>query len=401
MAASILISGIGIAGPALAYWLNRSGYRCTLLDKSSGLRTGGYVIDFWGHGYEIAGKMGLRPAVEAAGYHMKELRVVNDHNQRVSGFGTRVLGELTGGRYVTLARSDLSRLIFDTIKNSNEVLFSNEVASLRQDADGVDVTLADGRERRFDLVIGADGLHSQIRRLTFGPEQQFERDLGYTVAAFEVSGYRPRDEGVYVLYSRPGRMVSRFALHPDRTLFLLIFVGEYSVPHGCDALGAQKAIVKDRFKDCGWECKAILAELDASADLYFDRVSQIKLKRWSQGRVGLVGDAAFCVSLLAGQGAALAMVAAYVLAGELAKSGGDYEAAFQRYERILRPFMDEKQEAAKSYASSFAPKTQFGLFARNQVLKALGIPGIAKLTIGRSITDRLMLPSYFNVIRGG
>ena len=211
----------------------------------------------------------------------KELRVVNDRGQRISGFGTRVFEELTGGRYITLARSDLSRLIFDTIKDSSEVLFSNEVASLRQDKEGVDVTLADGKERRFDLVIGADGLHSQIRTLTFGPAQQFERHLGYTVAAFEVSGYRPRDEGVYMLYGRPGRMAGRFALHDDRTLFLLIFVGDYSVPHNRDELSAQKAIVKDHFKDCGWECEAILSELDASTELYFDSVSQIKLGKWS------------------------------------------------------------------------------------------------------------------------
>ena len=309
---------------------------------------------------------------------MQELRVVNDRGQRISGFGTRVFEELTGGRYITLARSDLSRLIFDTIKNSSEVLFSNEVASLRKDTQGVDVTLADGKERRFDLVIGADGLHSQIRTLTFGPEQQFERHLGYTVAAFEVSGYRPRDEGVYMLYGRPGRMAGRFALHHDRTLFLLIFVGDYSVPHNRDELSAQKTIVKNHFKDCGWECEAILSELDASKELYFDSVSQIKLEKWSQDRVALIGDAAFCVSLLAGQGSALAMTAAYVLAGELAKSKGDYEAAFRRYEGSLRPFMEKKQEAARTFASSFAPKTRFGLFVRNQVMKALRIPELCE-----------------------
>ena len=396
MAESVLISGIGIAGPTLAHWLNRSGFHCTLVDKSPALRSGGYVIDFWGLGYEIAERMGLLSEIDAAGYHMQELRVVDDRGQRISGFGTRVFGELTGGRYITLARSDLSRLIFDTIKNSSEVLFSNEVASLREDTEGVDVTLADGKERRFDLVIGADGLHSRIRTLTFGPERRFERHLGYTVAAFEVSGYRPRDEGVYMLYSRPGRMAGRFALHDDRTLFLLIFVGDYSVPHNRNDLSAQKAIVKDHFKGCGWECEAILSELDASKELYFDSVSQIKLGRWSQGRVALIGDAAFCVSLLAGQGSALAMIAAYVLAGELVKSKGDYEVAFRRYECLLRPFMEKKQEAARTFASSFAPKTRFGLFVRNQVMKALRIPGLAKLTIGRGITDRLTLPDNFS-----
>ena len=145
--------------------------------------------------------------------------------------------------------------------------------------------------------------------------------------------------------------------------------------------------MKDHFKDCGWECEAILTELDASTDLYFDRVSQIKLEKWSQGRVALIGDAAFCVSLLAGQGSALAMTAAYVLAGELAKSKGDHEIAFRRYECLLRPFMVKKQEAARTFAGSFAPKTRFGLFVRNQVMKALRIPGLAKLTVGQGITN--------------
>ena len=396
MTASVLISGIGIAGPTLAHWLNRSGFHCTLVDKTPALRSGGYVIDFWGLGYEIAGRMGLLPGIDAVGYHMQELRVVNDRGQRISGFGTRVFGELTGGHYITLARSDLSRLIFNKIRDSNEVLFSNEVAKMCQDADGVDVTFVDGRKGRFDLVIGADGLHSRIRKLTFGPEEKFERHLGYTVAAFEVSGYRPRDEGVYMLYGQPGRMAGRFALHDDRTLFLLIFAGDFSIPHDHDELVAQKAIVIDHFKDCGWECEEILSKLDASRELYFDSVSQIELGRWSQGPVALIGDAAFCVSLLAGQGSALAMTAAYVLAGELGKSEGNHEAAFRRYECLLRPFMEKKQEAARTFASAFAPKTRFGLFVRNQVMKALRIPGLAKLTIGQGITDRLTLPDYFS-----
>ena len=251
MAPSVLISGIGIAGPTLAYWLNRSGFRCTLVEKSPLLRTGGYVIDFWGLGYDIAERMGLLPEIDAVGCHMQELRVVNDRGQRISGFGTRVFEELTGGRYITLARSDLLTLIFNEIKDANEVLFGNEVTSLKQDAEGVSVTLARGGERRFDLVIGADGLHSQIRKLVFGPPQQFERQLGYTVAAFEVADYSPHDEGVYVMFSRPGRMAGRFALHGDRTLFLLIFVGDYPMPHDAHEIGAQKAIIREKFEDCG------------------------------------------------------------------------------------------------------------------------------------------------------
>ena len=149
-------------------------------------------------------------------------------------------------------------------------------------------------------------------------------------------------------------MAGRFALHGARTLFPLIFVDDYPLPQDAHEIGAQKAIIREKFEDCGWECKAILSELDATADLYFDRVSQIKMQTWSQGRVALLGDAAFCVSLLAGQGSALAMTSAYVLAGELGKSNGPCDVAFQHYETLLRPFILRKQEAARTFASSFA-----------------------------------------------
>lgn len=256
------------------------------------------------------------------------------------------------------------------------------------------VRFASAKERRFDLVIGADGLHSKLRGLVFGAQGQFEYYLGYTVAAFEVLGYRPRDEGVYVIYSKPGRMEGRFALHGDRTLFLFVFVSDYhAAPDQCD-VAAKKAIVREKFRDDGGECGAVLSELNRTDELYFDRVSQIQMEGWSKGRIALIGDAAFCLSLLAGQGSALAMLSAYVLAGELAKARGDYAQAFARYENLLRPFILKKQAAARLFASSFAPKTRFGLFVRNQVIRVLRIPGLATLTIGRDISDTMKLPDY-------
>ena len=321
MSLSILISGAGVAGPCLAYWLNRHGFAVTLVERASALRSGGYGIDFWGLGYDIAELMGLLPEIKSVGYHMQELRIVDESGQRVAGFGTRVFSELTGGRYITLARSDLSRLIFDRVKDSTEIVFGDEVAEIYQDPQGAGVTFADGEERRLDLVIGASGLHSRTRKLVFGPQVQFERYLGYTVAAFEASGYRPPDELVYVMYNKPGRMVGRFALHRDHTLFLFVFISDYDVASIQSEIVAQKAIVREAFRDGGWECGAILSTLDRTDGLYFDRVSQIQMPRWSEVRIALVGDAAFCVSLLAGQGAALAMLSAYVLAGERQGAG--------------------------------------------------------------------------------
>jgi 2-polyprenyl-6-methoxyphenol hydroxylase-like FAD-dependent oxidoreductase len=389
---TVLISGVGIAGPTLAFWLKRGGFEPTLLESAPGLRSGGYVIDFWGLGYDIAERMGLTDAIERVGYHMREMRIVDENGRRIAGFGTRVFRELTGGRFVTIGRSDLSRLLFDKVSGATETIFGDEIVSLREHSEAVEVQFRNGQPRQFGLVIGADGLHSNVRRLTFGSQDRFETYLGYYAAAFEVNGYRPRDENVYVIYNQPGRMLGRFALHDDRTLFLFVFTVEGS---GANLNTAkQKAILRQRFGDGSGECPRVLSELDRTENLYFDRVSQIKMERWSRGRVALVGDAAFCVSLMAGQGSALAITAAYVMAGELTKSSGQYEEAFSNYEALLRGYISAKQKGAERFSSAFAPRNRLGLFMRNLVIKASAIPGLAKLAFGRDIIDKLPLPDY-------
>jgi 2-polyprenyl-6-methoxyphenol hydroxylase-like FAD-dependent oxidoreductase len=391
---TVLISGLGIAGPTLAFWLRAAGFRPTLVEQAPALRDGGYVIDFWGLGYDIAERMGLRDAINDMGYHMREMRIVNEQGKRVAGFGTRVFRELTGGHYVTIPRSVLSRLLVERIKDSTEIIFGDQICDLRQQADRVEVRLADGGERTFNLVVGAGGLHSKVRRLALGPDERFEKHLGYMVAAFETTGYRPRDENVYVMYSFPGHMVGRVSLRDDRTLFLFVFSAEAAALVTPPEAQQQKAILRARFGGKGWECSQILEALDRTDDLYFDRVSQIRMPRWSQGRIALVGDAAYCVSLVAGQGSALAMTGAYVLAGELASACGQHVEGFANYEKVLRAFIDAKQQGAERFAGAFAPKTWWGLFLRNQVIKAAAVPGIARFAFGRDIVDRLRLPDY-------
>jgi 2-polyprenyl-6-methoxyphenol hydroxylase-like FAD-dependent oxidoreductase len=390
--AKVLISGAGIAGLTLAFWLRAAGFAPTLVEHAPALRTGGYVIDFWGLGYEIAARMGLAASLEQVGYHVREMRIVGERGQRVAGFGAKVFRELTGGRYVTLGHGDLSRLLFEKVKDTAEIIFGDEIVGLDEHADGVQVHLKHAGERWFDLVIGADGLHSKVRRLVFGPQDRFERRLGYHVAAFEASGYRPREEDVYIIHGQPGRMLGRFALRDDRTLFLFVFTADGEAAPA--PLAAQKAVLHERFGRDAWECPRILRALDRAGELYFDRVSQIKMERWSRGRVALTGDAAFCISLTAGQGAALAMTAAYVLAGELARAGGRHEEAFARYEALLRPFIGLKQQGAARFAAAFAPRSRWGLFLRNQVMKTLLIPGLARFAFGREIVDALQLPDY-------
>jgi 2-polyprenyl-6-methoxyphenol hydroxylase-like FAD-dependent oxidoreductase len=299
---------------------------------------------------------------------------------------------LAGGRFITIPRSGLSRLLFDKAALRTEVMLGDQIAALRDEGNQVHVEFEHSPAQSFDLVIGADGLHSNVRKLVFGPERRFEKDLGYAIAAFEAEGYRPRDDDVYVLHNEPGAMVGRVALRDDRTLFLLIFTSRGgAAPQDIDA---QKTVLRDRYGRGGWECAQILDRLDAAPELYFDRVSQIRMERWSKGRVALVGDAAFCVSLAAGQGSALSMTAAYALAGELAKAHGRHDEAFAAYEALLRPYIGAKQKGAERFSTAFAPRTEWGLKARNLIVNALSVPGLARFVVGRELTDTLALPDY-------
>ena len=390
----VAISGAGIAGPSLAHWLRRGGHEVVLIEKAPQFRTGGYAIDFWGVGYTVAERMGILPEVREHGYAVRELRIVDERGRKVGGFSTDVIRRMVKDRWTTLPRGDLAAAIYRTIENRVETLFDNSISAIDERATGVLVSFERGAAREFDLVIGADGLHSTVRELAFGPERQFERRLGYRVAAFEVEGYRPRDELAYVTYSTPGRQVGRFSLRGDRTMFLFVFVSEgMAGPEPPDAAG-RKALLHEVFADAGWECPQILRAMDQVGDVYFDRVSQVRMDGWSKGRVMLIGDAAACVSLLAGEGAGLAMTEAYVLAGELNRAGHDYRAAYRRYEQRLRPFVEGKQESARNFASAFTPKTRLGVWFRNQVTRLMAVPPVAHYFVGRDLRDDFDLPNY-------
>ena len=392
----ILISGAGIAGPTLAYWLKHYGFEPTIVEAAPRLRTGGYVIDFWGAGFDVAERMGLLPRLQEKGYIVNEIRVVDRNGKRVAGFSADAFSRMTKGRFVSLPRGDLSASIFARIDGQVETIFGDSVERIEQSDNNVLVTFACGDVREFDLVIGADGLHSRTRELVFGAEGRFERYLGYKATAFEVEGYRPRDELVYVMYTEVGQQVVRFAMRNDRTMFFITFAdANVSTPND---IQGQKALLRMRFGSSGWECPQILDGLDGADEIYFDRVSQIQMDSrqglWSRGRVTLLGDAAFCVSLLAGQGSALAMVAAYILAGELRRAHGDYAKAFGRYQYVFGPFVRAKQKAALRLAGSFAPKSKLSLFIRNRVFDLMAVPWIADFAVGREIADKLALPDY-------
>jgi 2-polyprenyl-6-methoxyphenol hydroxylase-like FAD-dependent oxidoreductase len=391
----ILISGAGIAGPTLAYWLRYYGFEPMIVERAPKLRTGGYIIDFWGIGFDVAERMGLLPDIRREGYIAREVRVVGRRGNRVAGFPVESVSRITNGRYVSIPRGELAALIYRQIEDSVETLFNDSIAAIEPKPGCTQVKFASGRTREFDLVIGADGLHSQVRETAFGPECQFERYLGYKVAAFEASGYTPRNELVYVMHTEVSQQVGRFALRDDRTLFFFIFSDPSpSIP---DHISAQKDLLHRRFSNSGWECPQILRALESTTELYFDRVSQIKMNganSWSCDRVALVGDAAFCVSLLAGQGSALAMAGAYILAGELHRAAGDYPTAFAQYQKQFSPFVQRKQRSALKFAGTFAPKSKLSMAVRNAIMNMLRVGWIAEVAIGRDLGDNFSLPTY-------
>jgi 2-polyprenyl-6-methoxyphenol hydroxylase-like FAD-dependent oxidoreductase len=404
----VLIVGAGIAGPTLAYWLLRAGHQPTLVDRAPELRRGGYLIDFWGAGFDVAERMGIISELNRRGYRLREARTVTKGGRRIASFPSSVFVDAAGERYLSIMRSDLAEVIYGALQDRADLILDDTAAALKDDGDRVRVTFESGPTRDFDLVVGADGLHSRVRRLVFGPEQEFEKYLGIVVAAFDVRGYRPRDDGIAMMHAEIGFQVMRLALRDDVTMFLLAARHSGGVP---TEMAGQQALLRERLRHAGWETThrrqrlshasspdsgspAILDLMPQARTFYFDRVSQIRMPFWTRGRVALVGDAAACPSLLAGQGSALAMVESYVLAAELARTKGDHDAAFARYEQRLGGVLRSKQDAAEGLGLAFAPRSALQLLIRNTMMRLIALPHVADLAVGKSLRDAVELPSF-------
>jgi 2-polyprenyl-6-methoxyphenol hydroxylase-like FAD-dependent oxidoreductase len=386
----VLIVGAGIAGPTLAYWLHRFGHQPTLGERAPQRREGGYIVDFWGAGFDVADRMGIVPQLIEKGYRVREVREVSATGRRVARFDPRLVLDSVEGRYVSIARTDLSAVIYSTIDGVVETIFDDTVQALEDSGDRVRVEFTHRASREFDAVIGADGLHSRVRELAFGPEQRFERPVGITVAAFDIDQYRPRDELTAVTHTVVGAQALRFALRDGASMFCFTFRDDAVAPPA--KVAAQQQHLRTKLHGIGWEVPEILERMPQARTFYFDTASQIRMPSWSRGRVGLVGDAAACPSLLAGQGSALAMVEAYVLAIELHRSAGDPRAAFAAYQRQLAPLVTAKQDAALGLTAAFAPRNRTQLALRNMIMAVMGIPLVAKLALGRSLRDPVDLP---------
>jgi 2-polyprenyl-6-methoxyphenol hydroxylase-like FAD-dependent oxidoreductase len=334
---TVLICGASVAGPALAYWLRRYGFTPTVVEQAPALREGGYKVDLRGVAMDVVGRMGLSGAVAAHSTDMRGGQYINADGKAVATLGPDLIGFRAPGDDEVL-RGDLARIMYDATKSDVEYLFGDTITGVEQGRDGVKVTFARSAPRMFDLVVGADGLHSTVRALVFGAEEQFIRSLGMHACVFTVPNHLGLDHWE-LIHPAPGRVVNVYSTRQAGAKAQFIFPSPAELPARDDVAGQQR-LVTELFGDGGWENRTLLAAMPQSPDFYFDSASQIHMETWSAGRVALVGDAAHSPSPLSGQGTSLALVGAYVLAGELKAAGGDHQTAFARYEEELRPYVD-------------------------------------------------------------
>jgi 2-polyprenyl-6-methoxyphenol hydroxylase-like FAD-dependent oxidoreductase len=360
MTRSVLISGAGIAGPSLAYWLGRLGDRVTVVEQAAGPRTSGAAVDFPGDQLALLTRMGVLDEIRAAQTGMGDQVIVDAAGRRRSSFPAAVFsGE------VEIDRADLARILHDHSAPHAEYVFGDRIVAMEQHADGVDVTFASGTARRYDLVVGADGLHSVVRRLTFGDGHRHH--LGYCAASFEVPNTFGLDHSG-VIHNAPGRYVGvASARDTSRAIVALMFAAPEPA-HLRGDLDGQKALLAEHFADVGWRTPELLAALRDVSDLYFAPLSQVRLDRWSAGRVVLLGDAAWCAGP-GGNGTGHAMLGAYTLAGELARAG--HETAFARYEDVMRAPVTKSQKFAAGAGKHLVPPTERAIRRRDTTYRVL------------------------------
>ncbi|GII55634.1 oxidoreductase [Planotetraspora thailandica] len=358
---SVLISGAGVAGPTLSYWLARHGFEPTVVERSQGLRSSGNPVDVRGPALPVAEGMGIMPRLREVATQVTDMRVVNASGRQVARVAMPAIRSAAGNQEVELPRGDLAAVLYEAARDDTEFLFDDTIVTMRQDEHGVDVTFDQAAPRRFDLVVGADGLHSTVRRLAFGPEADFVRHMGVYVATMPLDGPVDHPHDV-LMYNTPGRLVS---IHPSRGRALAAFIFHSPAITGFDYRDTEqhKRIVTEAYADAGWRVPELLERLQKTEDLYFDSVSQVRLPTWAQDRIALLGDAASCVSLF-GDGSSLAMAGAHTLAESLARTA-DHAAAFRRYEIEHRTLVDPKQRNIGRATALLIPKTRMGIAARN------------------------------------
>ncbi|OZI32464.1 hypothetical protein CAL29_24300 [Bordetella genomosp. 10] len=368
---TVLVSGASIAGPSVAFWLARYGFDVTLIEIAPAVRSGGYPIDLRGPAVDVVERMELLEALKAAHVDTRRIIIFDPTGEKV-----RVVE--TGGRNdeqardLEVRRTDLTSLLFDKTRNDVEYLFGESIVSLSSHEGGVDVAFRSGKQRKFDIVIGTDGLHSNTRGLAFGTEHSFERYIGRCYAVFSIPNYIDLShEGLISMNEE--KMAALYPAGQSDVLHALLAF-KYDEHKVQELLTAKdrREIVAERFAGWGWEVPRMIEMMRESDDLFLDTMSQVRMPCWSTGRVVVAGDAAHAPTFRSGQGSSLAMIGAYILAGEIA-SNEDRATAFANYENIMRPFAEANQALAYKYDPS--PEEKMSAY------KAITLPDYSRLKV--------------------
>lgn len=396
----ILISGASIAGPTLAYWLARYGFDVAVVELSRAVRSGGYPIDVRGTAVDVAEQMGIYDRLQQKNIHSEKVTFLHPDGS-VAGMIKPIM--LTGGsatRDIDLPRGELTAELYNlTLKQPIQYRFDDSIVAMHEDENGVQVCFKSGHQDTFDIVIGADGMHSNTRRLVFGNEAPFTRYLGYCFGGFTV----PNTMGLAyesVVYALPGRYAILSVVKDSDTMHAFLNFATEDMPDiDHRDTEQQRKRIADCFAGEGWITSELVQHMLNADDFYFDTVSQIHLPSWHKGRVAFVGDSAHAPSFLTGQGSSLAMVGAYILAGELA-THEHYEDAFVAYEQMVRPFAEANQALANN-ASFMMPRTADEISARNRLLDAINEGGNLTLPEGDSgdVHSSLQLPDYSDALQ--
>ena len=373
----VLISGASVAGPVLAYWLARFGFQPTVVERTEELRfgSGGHAVDLFGPALQVIEWMGALPQVQAASTHNQIISFVRAGHRHVD-VPAELMSEGVSERHVEIMRGELAKIIYEAGRDDAEYLFGNSIASLEDTEQGIEVTFEHSAAQTFDLVVGADGLHSFTRRMAFGEEYQFLNFLGGYLAVFTVPNYLDLHERM-VGY---GDLDRTAGIYPVRETgqARVIFLWRTPAQHDYERhdVAAQRRLVRNLYGDMGWEVPRLLAELDNADDLYLDSISTIVMDTWTRGRVTLVGDAGYSPGPAVGGGTSLAVVGAYVLASELAAASGDHPRALAAYEAVLRPAVRQSQRIGPAVLKTLIPGSRVQLWAMEQAIRLLPrLPG--------------------------
>ncbi|MYM27705.1 FAD-binding monooxygenase [Duganella sp. CY15W] len=389
----ILITGASVAGPTLAYWLARQGMDVTVVERAAEFRDGGQTIDVRGAGKIVAQRMGLESAIRAKTTHEHGITFVDERNRTKAQIGVEAYDGNGPIAELEILRGELAKLLIEHSRDKVEYRFGDSIAALEEQADGVQVRFEQGSVAMFDLVIAAEGVGSHTRKLVFGDEVK-RRSFDLYTAYFTIPR-GPGDAHQMRWFNAPGGLC--VCLRPDNLGTTRALLSFQEPPRGYEKLplAQQKQLLKEKFKGLGWETPRILAALDDTPDLYFDQISQVKMARWSKGRIALVGDAAYCASPISGMGTSLGMCGAYVLAGELGRHDSHTE-AFAAYEKIMRPYVDQAQDVPTFAPRLASPHSRTGIAIGHALLRMADTP-IFKPLLAKFLApkaDALALPEY-------